>query len=63
MHVTKELIAWFEDDQQTYGTDVALHNLLWLQAAAQLKELGITGVSTRMRPAPKPPRRLQAVER
>jgi len=53
MRLTKPLITLFEADQARYGTKVALHNLLWLQAAALFKDLGITRVRTSRRKATK----------
>lgn len=46
MKVTREIVKLFEHDQQTYGTQVAVSNILWLQAQQQLKELGASKVKT-----------------
>lgn len=46
MKITKELIDRFELEQKEYGTKVAIHNLLWLNASEQMKDLGIKSVHT-----------------
>lgn len=46
MKVTKELVKLFEQDQKAKGTAVAIHNVLWEHAVAQLKDLGIRKVTT-----------------
>lgn len=47
MKLTRELVTQFEQEQEEYGTYVALYNLLWLNATDQLKDLGVKHVSTR----------------
>ena len=46
MRLTGTLVKTFEREQQAYGTMVALYNLLWLKAAADLKDLGVTRLRT-----------------
>ena len=50
MKLTKTLVRAFEQEQQRSGTTTALFNLLWLKAADDLKQLGVTKVTTRTRP-------------
>jgi hypothetical protein len=47
MKITQELIREFESEQRQYGTEVAMFNLLWLNACKLLEDLGITSVHTR----------------
>lgn len=49
MKVTRKLVKWFEKEQRTYGTEVALANAYWLQADAQLRELGAKAVKVKYR--------------
>jgi hypothetical protein len=44
MKVTKALVRAFRLDQESYGTKVALKNILWLAADTQLRELGAKAV-------------------
>jgi len=44
--LNKQLVKWFEAEQEMYGTETALYNLLWLKAANDLKGLGVTRVRT-----------------
>lgn len=44
MKLTKQLIKLFESDQKNYGTEVALYNWQWMQAAKLFKDLGITSI-------------------
>jgi hypothetical protein len=46
MKVTKEIVAYFEEEQETYGTEVAISNILWNLAAEVLRDLGVRGIST-----------------
>lgn len=48
MSLTKARIRRFEEDQQAYGTETALFNLLWLKASDDLRAIGVTGLTTRM---------------
>jgi hypothetical protein len=46
MTISKRFVKWFEGEQRTYGTAIALKNLLWLKAAADLKALGVRKLTT-----------------
>lgn len=46
MKLTKKNVKWFEKEQKTYGTEVALHNWVWLIAVELLEDLGISKVVT-----------------
>jgi hypothetical protein len=51
MTLTKALVRWFEQEQRTYGTEVALFNLLWRKATADMQALGVTRVRTDVKEA------------
>lgn len=46
MKITKQLIKFFENEQREFGTEVAIHNLLWTLAADLYKDLGIDTIKT-----------------
>jgi len=46
MKLTKKTVAMFEEEQQRYGTEVALYNVIWLLAAEVLQNIGVTRVRT-----------------
>lgn len=46
MKLTKALVRWFEQEQRTYGTEVALFNLLFTKATEDLRDLGVQKVTT-----------------
>jgi len=49
MKLTESLIKQFENDQLQYGTEAAIYNLFWAQAAELFKDLGITDIKTRIK--------------
>lgn len=46
MKITKSVVRDFEDAQKQYGTKTALENLLWLAAAAIMKDIGVIRLKT-----------------
>jgi hypothetical protein len=46
MKVTKGVVKLFESDQKAYGTQVALANMLWLNAVEQLEDIGVKHTRT-----------------
>lgn len=46
MKVTSDLVKLFKKDQEKHGTKTAMQNLLWLNADAQMKDLGVKKVKT-----------------
>lgn len=46
MKITNTQIKWFEKEQKQFGTRVAVYNLLWLQAAGLLKDIGCIRIKT-----------------
>lgn len=46
MKVTDDLVIEFETEQRDFGTQIALHNLLWRVADEQFRDLGVIGIST-----------------
>jgi len=46
MKVTPEVVRMFEDDQQGYGTKLAISNLLWQVASAVYRDIDITAIKT-----------------
>lgn len=46
MKLTKSVVKQFEQDQEAYGTEVALFNILWLKAADDLSAIGVRKLST-----------------
>lgn len=49
MKVTAELVKQFKKDMKRYGVMVALKNLLWLNADAQMRDLGVKQTKTKYR--------------
>lgn len=49
MKLTKRVITQFETEQETYGTNTALSNLLWAVAADIMTSVGVTGIKTTYR--------------
>lgn len=49
MKLTKRVIEQFEMEQDLYGTEVALSNLLWAVAADIMTRIGVTGIRTTYR--------------
>lgn len=49
MKLDKALIRSFEADQKRYGTEVAIYNLVWKQAAELFIDMGVTSIKTRMK--------------
>lgn len=50
MTITPALVQQFEDDQKAWDTSTAIHNLLWLKADQDLRDLGARRVTTVMTP-------------
>lgn len=46
MKLTNKVVKQFETDQKTYGTKVALHNVIWLLAVDILHGIGVKNVKT-----------------
>lgn len=46
MKITKQLVNHFEQEQKDFGTQVALHNLMWSFASQLLKDLGAKSIKT-----------------
>lgn len=46
MKVTGDLVKLFKQDQEKYGTKVAISNLLYLNAHQQLRDLGVRKTKT-----------------
>ena len=47
MVITKDTVKFFEAHQKEYGTEVALENILWENAACLLKDIGVIGIKTK----------------
>lgn len=46
MRVTKDIVSTFEYEQKTWGTELAIMNLLWQLAAEIYKDIGVTRIRT-----------------
>jgi hypothetical protein len=44
--ITKTIIKNFEYEQQAFGTEVAISNVLWQFARQTLKDIGVTRLTT-----------------
>lgn len=50
MKLTKLVIKQFEAEQKSYGTEVALYNIIWSVANEILEDLGVRHTSTSHKP-------------
>jgi hypothetical protein len=50
MKITKNTIKQFEREQKSFGTDVALYNVIWQIAADILAGIGVKHISTSDKP-------------
>ena len=50
MKLTKLVIKQFEAEQKSFGTDIALYNILWSVANEILADLGVQHTSTSHKP-------------
>lgn len=46
MVIDKAVVQRFEEDQKEFGSEVAIYNLLWQNAADLFKDLGVTRIRT-----------------
>lgn len=46
MKITEETIQQFIMDQKAFGIEAAIHNILWMNAAELLKDLGAKSIHT-----------------
>lgn len=49
----KELTALFEKEQEEYGTETAVYNLIWLTASDILGSIGVKHIKTSDKPSGK----------
>lgn len=50
MKLTKQTIKQFESEQKSFGTDVALYNIIFSIASDLLKDIGVKHISTSEKP-------------
>lgn len=46
MKITNAIVKQFESDQKSYGTKIALQNIIWQLASSLLKNIGVTSIKT-----------------
>ncbi len=46
LQLNKKFVKWFEKEQKTYGTEVAIYNLMWIIGTDVLNKAGVKHIET-----------------
>jgi hypothetical protein len=44
--ITNTIVKQFESDQKSFGTKIALQNIIWQLASSLLKNIGVNSIKT-----------------